>query len=90
MAAAGVAVLPFGVASMLKLLLYPEIVGTAVLFVGMSYCWLGIKASCKKKVLWFLLFGLFLITMPIYYFAFYKQIAVREAGRVSASTPVPV
>lgn len=88
MATAGVAVLPLGVASLLRLLLYPEIVGTAVLFVGMSYCWLGVEASYKKKVLWFLLFGLFLITMPIYYFAFYRQIAVREAGRVSASNPV--
>ena len=52
MAAAGVTVLPFGVAILLKLLLYPEIVGTAVLFVGMSYCWLSIEAPYKKKVLW--------------------------------------
>ena len=47
----------------MKLLLYPEIVGTAVLFVGMSYCWLGIETSYKKKVLWCLLSGLFLVNL---------------------------
>ena len=90
MSAAGVAVLPFGVAGLLKLLLYPEVVGTAVLCIGMSYCWLGIETSYKKKVLWFLLSGLLLVTMPIYYFAFYRQIAAREAGSVSASAPLSV
>jgi hypothetical protein len=90
MAAADVAVLPLGVASLLKLLLYPEIVGTAVLLVGMSYCWLGIEASYRKKVLWFLLLAPFLITMPIYYFAFYRQMAAREAGSRRARAPVSV
>jgi hypothetical protein len=89
MSAAGVRILPPGLASLLKLLLFPEVLGTAVLLVGMSYCWLGINASYKKKLLWILFLGLFPITMPIYYFSIYRQLAAREVGRASTNTPIP-
>jgi len=55
-----------------------------VLFVGMSYCWLGPDGSYKKKVLWFILLGLFLLTMPIYYFSVYRPLASREAEEAPA------
>jgi len=50
-----------------------------VLFVGMSYCWLGVEGSYKKKVLWIILVPLFLLTMPFYYFVYYTPLAARQA-----------
>ena len=78
MSSAGVSTLPPTAALLVKGFLFPEIVGSAVLFVGMSYCWLGFGGSYKKKVLWFVLLNFFLITTPIYYFAVYRAISSRE------------
>jgi hypothetical protein len=80
MTSAGVSALPPAVALLVKGFLLPEIVGSAVLFVGMSYCWLGIGGSYKKKVLWFVFLTFFLVAMPVYYFAVYRSLASREAG----------
>ena len=80
MASAGVSSLPPTVALLVKGFLFPEIVGSAVLFVGMSYCWLAIGGSYKKKVLWFVFLTFFLIATPVYYFAVYRSLASREAG----------
>jgi len=41
----------------------------------MSYCWLGLGGSYKKKLLWLLFSGLFLIVLPIYYFVSYRPLA---------------
>src|SRR5579864_4087091 len=75
MNAAGVFTLPPLTSAIVRVLLFPEVLGTSVLAVGMSYCWLGIGASYKKKVLWVLFAGFFLLSMPIYYFAFYRRLA---------------
>src|SRR5580765_3423776 len=48
--------------------LVPEVIGTAVLAVGMTYCWLAVGGSCGRKLVWFWCISLFVITMPIYYF----------------------
>ena len=61
-----------------RTLLFPAVVGSAVLFVGMSYCWLGIGGSYKKKVLWFIFAPLFLLSMPVYYFVYYRPLASRQ------------
>src|ERR1051326_3461716 len=87
MVAAGVSTLPSGARLLVRALLFPEIVGSAVLFVGMSYCWLGLGGSYKKKVLWFILLNLFLLTVPIYYFSVYRPLAFRE-GEEPVAKPV--
>jgi hypothetical protein len=87
MVAAGVSTLPSGARLLVRALLFPEIVGSAVLFVGMSYCWLGLGGSYKKKVLWFILLNLFLLTVPIYYFSVYRPLAYRE-GEEALGKPV--
>ena len=78
---AGVPALPPAAALLVKGLLFPEAVGSAVLFVGMSYCWLGLAGSYKKKLLWLVLLNFFLITTPVYYFAVYRLAASREAHK---------
>ena len=65
---------------LVKAFLLPEVVGAAVLFVGMSYCWLGFDGSYTKKGLWIVLVKLCLITTPVYYFAVYRPMACREAS----------
>lgn len=87
MASAGVSTLPPTAVLLVKGFLFPEIVGSAVLFVGMSYCWLGFGGSYKKKVLWFVSLGFFLIATPIYYFSVYRSMASREA---ESTEPAPV
>jgi hypothetical protein len=89
MASAGISTLPPTAALLVKGFLFPEIAGSAVLFVGMSYCWLGFSGSYKKKVLWLVLLYFFLITTPIYYFAVYRPMASRapaELGPPALST----
>lgn len=81
MAAAGFAALTPTALLLVKGFLFPEIVGSSVLFVGMSYCWLGLAGSTGKKVLWFVLLGFFLITTPVYYFAVYRAMALHEADK---------
>jgi hypothetical protein len=84
MTAAGVFTLPPVTNVVVRILLIPEVVGTAVLTVGMTYCWLGLGGSYKKKLLWIVLIQLFLVTMPVYYVAFYRPLASRERARSSA------
>lgn len=78
----GAAVIAAGVSSLsptavllVKAFLLPEIFGSAVLFVGMSYCWLGFKGSYAKKGLWIVFVKLCLITAPVYYFIVYRRTA---------------
>lgn len=85
LAAAGATALSPEARLIVSTLLLPEVVGSAVLFVGMSYCWLGIEGSYKKKVLWIILLPVFLLAMPVYYFIYYRPLASRQADQ----TPVP-
>ena len=45
--------------------LVPEVIGTAVLAVGMTYCWLAVGGSCGRKLVWFWCISLFVITMAL-------------------------
>jgi hypothetical protein len=80
MPAAGVSSLSSTAALLVKGFFLLEIIGSAVLFVGMSYCWLGFDGSYKKKGLWIVLVKLCLITAPLYYFLAYRPKASREAS----------
>ena len=64
--------------------LVPEVIGTAVLAVGMTYCWLAVGGSCGRKLVWFWCISLFVITMPIYYFAVYRKLAAKPENGLSA------
>jgi ABC-type spermidine/putrescine transport system permease subunit II len=80
MLAEGVSTLSPTAVLLVKGFLFPEIVGSAVLFVGMSYCWLGFDGSYVKKGFWIVLVKFCLITTPVYYFAVYRGMASREAS----------
>jgi hypothetical protein len=78
----GVAIVSAGVSTLsptavllVKAFLFPEIVGSAVLFVGMSYCWLGFKGSYAKKGFWIVFVKFCSITALAYYFAVYRRTA---------------
>jgi hypothetical protein len=86
-AGAGVSKLSPTAVLLVKALLFPEIVGSAVLFVGMSYCWLGFDGSYTKKGLWIVLVKLCLITTPVYYFGVYRPKASRGARFNSLEAP---
>jgi hypothetical protein len=62
MAAAGVSRLSATSVLLVNAFLFLEVLGSSVLFVGMSYCWLGFGGSYTKKGLWILLVKLCLIT----------------------------
>ena len=64
--------------------LVPEVVGTAVLAVGMTYCWLAVGGSCGRKLVWFWCISMFVITMPIYYFAVYRKLAAKQDDGLTA------
>jgi hypothetical protein len=83
MAGAGVSKFSPTAVLLAKGFLFPEIVGSAVLFVGMSYCWLGFQGSYTKKGFWIVLVKLCLITAPVYYFAVYRPMASRETNESS-------
>ena len=88
MAVAGAVTLPANTRMVLTVLFIPEIVGSAILFVGMSYCWLGFGGSCSKTLLWVVFLRLFLITAPIYYFAVYRSMVSRKLAELQASVSV--
>jgi hypothetical protein len=87
MAVAEVSKLPPVTLLIVRVLLFPEVVGSAVLLVGMSYCWFGFhRARSRKRVLWYVLVSLFtLLTMPIYYFFVYRRLASEETVLASKS-----
>jgi hypothetical protein len=84
MNATGIFMLPPTARMVLGVLFVPEVVGTALLTVGMTYCWLGLGGSYGKKLLWIVFVNAFLITMPIYYFAFYRRLASKENAQIIA------
>jgi len=89
MAAAGISKLPPVSLTVVRVILFPEVVGSAVLLVGMSYCWFGFdRARYRRRLLWYVLVSLFtLITMPVYYFFVYRRLASLEPDK--APVPIP-
>lgn len=82
MEVSGMFALPPMTRILLQLLLIPEVIGTAILTVGMSYCWLAIGGSCGRKLVWILYLPWFIVTMPIYYFAVYRRFTAELNSRM--------
>jgi hypothetical protein len=61
-------------------LLYPEILGTALLWIAMLYFWFGFdKSHYIQKAFWFVCLAVLAPFGPItYYFAVYRRSAARE------------
>jgi hypothetical protein len=80
---------PPGTVLLLRVLLFPEVMGSALLLVGMSYCWFGFdRTRYKKRVLWYFLVSLFtLVTMPTYYFFVYRRLAASETEQALVAPP---
>ena len=78
-----VPVLPQTAASLVRIILFPEAVGIAVLFVGMSYFWLGFdRSSYAARSIWFILvYFLWPLTLPLYYFLVYRRVLSRLAAK---------
>jgi hypothetical protein len=75
MAAAGTRALSPSASHIVRMLLFPEIVGEAVLYVGMWYFWFAFDRShYLKKAVWFvLLFLLAPFGTIFYYFLVYRR-----------------
>lgn len=84
---AGVQTLPHGLRLVLLALFFPEAAGTGILFVGMTYCWLGFGGSYTRKLFWIVLIQFFLVTGLVYYFTAYRKLARRESKEVSGLVP---
>jgi hypothetical protein len=84
MRAAGTTALTRDAASVIRMLLYPEVVGTAVLWAAMWYFWFGFDRSdyFRRAIWFFLLFFLAPFGPLLYYFVVYRR-------RVSAQTQPP-
>jgi len=85
MRVSGVVTIPNGTRMVLSLLIVPEMIGTAVLVVGMTYCWLAIGGSCGRKLVWIFYIPWFVITMPVYYFAVYRRFVSNLDGQTSSA-----
>jgi hypothetical protein len=71
MSVAGARALTPAAASLVRVLLFPEITGAAVLVVSMWYFWFGFDHShYLKRAIWFLLL-LFVFGSVLYYFVVY-------------------
>jgi hypothetical protein len=81
MSAAGTGKLTPAAALFVRTLLYPEIVGTALLWIAMWYFWFGFDSShYLKKALWFVaLFFLAPFGTLVYYFVVYRRFASAQA-----------
>jgi hypothetical protein len=81
MAAAGTRALTPSASPVVKMLLFPEIAGEAVLWVGMWYFWFGFDRShyLKKAVGFVLLFLLAPFGTVFYYFLVYRRGVSAEA-----------
>jgi hypothetical protein len=86
----GYFVLPQSTALLINLMFLPEILGTAVLLVGMAYFFCGFDRSSEgKRALWFLLlYFLNFLVLPFYYFLIYRSL-VKTEGTIPANPPTP-
>jgi hypothetical protein len=76
MAASGARSLAGPASSLVRMVLYPEVMGVAVLWIGMWYFWFGFDTShYLKKAVWFVLLG-FLAPFGtvLYYFLVYRHL----------------
>ena len=75
MVAAGTRYLAFPASTVVRVLLYPEVAGVAVLWIGMWYFWFGFDPSHYfKKTIWFVcLLFLAPFATVFYYFAVYRR-----------------
>jgi len=89
MSVAGAGSLSRGTAVVLRVLLYPEILGTAVLWVAMWYFWFSFDSShFLKKAAWFLLLIIMgPLSLPFYYFFVYRRWASRIEPQEPAASP---
>jgi hypothetical protein len=81
MVAAGTPALVAPASAVVRTLLYPEIAGVAVLWIGMWYFWFGFDSShYLKKAMWFVLLG-FLAPFGtiLYYFFVYRRLIVAQS-----------
>jgi hypothetical protein len=81
--AAGTHALVAPATAVARTLLYPEIGGTAVLWIGMWYFWFGFDSSHYfKKAIWFVLLG-FLAPFGtvLYYFFVYRRLIVARSQK---------
>jgi hypothetical protein len=83
MSAAGARKLTPPASSVVRMLLYPEAAGEAVLWVAMWYFWFGFDRShYLKKAMWFaLLFLLAPFGTLLYYFVVYRSCVSAQAQR---------
>lgn len=60
---------------LIELLLWPGVIGTAILWVGMWYFWFSFdNSSWSRKAIWcFLLYFLAPLAQPFYYFFVYRR-----------------
>ena len=89
MTASGISVLTPPAASLVRTLLYPEILGTALLWIAMWYFWLSFdRSNHLKRAIWFVvLFLLAPFGSALYYFVVYRRsVSVRAEGQ---STKAP-
>ena len=81
MVAVGTRVLVAPASAMIRTILYPEIAGVAVLWIGMWYFWFGFDSShYLKKAVWFVLLG-FLAPFGtlLYYFLVYRHLIAAQS-----------
>jgi hypothetical protein len=79
MSVAGTGRLNFPAASLVRALLFPEIAGSAMLWVAMWYFWFSFDRShYLKKAIWFALLFFLAGTVP-YYFVVYRRFVSTEA-----------
>ena len=85
MVAVGTRVLIAPASAIIRTILYPEIAGVAVLWIGMWYFWFGFDSSHYfKKAIWFV--GLFFL-VPLgtisYYFVVYRRcVLIQSKGSI--------
>jgi len=75
MTASGISVLTPPAASLVRTLLYPEILGTALLWIAMWYFWFSFdRSNYLKRAIWFLVLFLFApFGSALYYFVVYRR-----------------
>ena len=81
MSAAGAHALVAPASAVVRTLLYPEMAGAAVLWIGMWYFWFGFDSSHYfKKAIWFVLLG-FLAPFGtiLYYFFVYRHLIAAQS-----------
>ncbi|MGA7080704.1 MAG: hypothetical protein WBY61_18515 [Terriglobales bacterium] len=77
--------LPSATAVVLRLVLIPEVIGSALLWVAMLYFWFNFDCSSwLKRALWFPFIFFFIpLALALYYFFVYRKWARSDAERLA-------